>query len=106
VFENVLAEVRVPLVIPFAVGALIVLWALVSGAIAFTGSQRSGHHEVAGRIAPPPEQGVGGTMERANFHIRIGRVLNFVLAFAVLGATVLMIVGMIVAAPEVGHPTP
>ncbi len=49
---------NVPPAIPFAVSAVIMIWAVASAAMAFTGSQRSGHHHVAPRRpqeAPPVE---------------------------------------------------
>ena len=83
--------------IPFAVGALVLLWAAASGAMAFSGGESSGLHHVAPPPAPAPtaEQRALLGARRAQRRDAVGRVLNYALACTVLGATVAMIVGML-----------
>jgi hypothetical protein len=98
-FDSVLeVSWRVPLIFPFALGALILLWAFAAGALAFTGGISSGMHETS----PLPEQRGDArptdrsTMlqEQARKHVFLGQVFNFLIAGAVLFGIGFLLYGM------------
>ena len=85
-------------VIPFVVGIVVLTWAALSAAHAFSGGQHAGHHVVAPPAAPPPSaEEVAAARERQRMRsIRLYQVVNFALAFGVLGAVTLMIIGALI----------
>ncbi|MPZ97884.1 MAG: hypothetical protein GEU80_00880 [Dehalococcoidia bacterium] len=85
-------------VIPFVVGAVVLLWAAFSAAHAFSGGPHAGHHVVAPPPAPPPSaEEAAATRERRRMRsIRLYQIVNFALAFGVLGAVTLMIIGALI----------
>ncbi|MEX2446906.1 MAG: hypothetical protein WD734_06140 [Dehalococcoidia bacterium] len=88
--------------IPFAVSGVVLVWAAASAALAFAGGQASGMHH----IAPPAERPAVAPRAdgpprprrrpalRAGGWMMIARIGNYLLAFGVLGAVTLMLIGV------------
>lgn len=93
-------------VIPFAFGALIMLWGLWSAIFAFSGGPRSGlPHIVAPQDRPEVdleaerEEQRRRQEERRRRQVRIGQIANYILGTLVAIATV----AMVLAALIIGH---
>lgn len=82
-------------VIPFAVSAVVLLWAAASGAMACSGGPSSGLHQ----FAPPAPAAPTAEARAARARRRElrDRILNYALALVVLAAVVVMAIGMLVA---------
>lgn len=70
--------------IPFAVGAVVLLWALASFAMAASGGSGAGMHQ----IAPGRERAEAARRVRRQRKFQLYQVLNYGLALGVVGATV------------------
>ncbi|MBM3140288.1 MAG: hypothetical protein FJZ92_08770 [Chloroflexi bacterium] len=79
--------------IPFAFGALILLWALVSFTHAATGGREAGLHQ----LAPTRDAGDAARSRRRAQRFRLHQALNFVLAFGVVAAGVGLVVGALIS---------
>lgn len=84
-------------VVAFTFAAVVMLWAFRSAAYAFSGSERSGRHELAPgtqeAAMPDPEQSPPSDAP----HQRVYQALLYLLALGVLGAMVAMLVGSLLA---------
>ena len=84
--------------IPFAFGGLILLWAAASAAMAFSGGQSSGLHEIApAPRAPSAEERRRVEARGLRREQQAAQIANYLLGFAVLGALCLLIVASLFA---------